>query len=184
MSLKVRPERPPEFEQVEELHRLAFGGPNEAQVVANVRRAAGHLPDFSLVGILDSPEGEVLAGHILFSHVGLEDDTGTVRRVLVLGPLAVHPDFQRRGVAGGLIRAGVQQAEARGEALIVVRGWDRIYGPFGFMPASAQGIVPPGDLPARSYLARSLAAYTPDFRGTLRYPAAFQAVGYPVQWKG
>jgi hypothetical protein len=48
--------------------------------------------------------------------------------------------------------------------------------------AETLGIVPPFALKPGEYQVKPLAAYRPELRGTVRYPAAFAAVGYPVQF--
>ncbi|HEU4740199.1 MAG TPA: hypothetical protein VFS50_01220 [Meiothermus sp.] len=84
--MDIRPEAPAEYARVEQIHTLAFGGPNaasfrgasreasfrgasrEARVVAGVRQSPHYIPQLSLVAVLDGQ----IAGHILFSYVGLE----------------------------------------------------------------------------------------------------------------
>lgn len=178
--MQIRPETPQEYDQVEEIHRLAFGGPREAQVVALSRRSPLFVPDWSLVAMVDAQ----LAGHILFGRVGLQDLEGTLRPAVILAPLAIHPNFQNRGLGAALVKAGLDQLAAAGEALCVVRGHAHYYPRFGFVPSNQLGIVPPFALTATEYMALPLAAYTPQHQGTVRYPAAFAAVGYPTEFAG
>lgn len=100
--MEIRPERPEEYARVEQIHTLAFGGPQEARVVALVRRSPFYRPELSLVAVV---EGEPV-GHILFSEVGLQDETGMMRKGVVLAPLAVHPAFQNLGAGKHLVEAG------------------------------------------------------------------------------
>ncbi|MCX7601880.1 MAG: N-acetyltransferase, partial [Meiothermus sp.] len=81
--MEIRPEQPEEYALVEQIHTLAFGGPQEARVVAEVRRSPFYMPELSLVAVM---EGRPI-GHILFSEVGLQDETGVMRKVVVLAPL-------------------------------------------------------------------------------------------------
>ena len=59
---------------------------------------------------------------------------------LGLGPVAVLPEFQRRGIGGGLIRGGLAAAERLGTGFVVVLGEPAYYGRFGFRPAAEWGL--------------------------------------------
>lgn len=177
-AVEIRPERPEEYARVEQIHTLAFGGSQEARVVALVRRSPFYRPELSLVAVV---EGEPV-GHILFSEVGLQDETGVMRRVVVLAPLAVHPAFQNLGAGKHLVEAGLARLEALGAPLVLVRGHAHYYPRFGFVPSEQLGIRPPFAIASQEYMAKPLSAYTPAYRGIVRYPAAFAEVGYPVEY--
>ncbi len=178
MDMEIRPERQGEYEIVERIHALAFGGQAEARVVAQVRGSPFYIPELSLVALV---EGRPV-GHILFSEVGLQDEQGLMRRVVVLAPLAVHPELQNQGAGKRLVEAGLAGLEARGVPLVLVRGHARYYPRFGFVPSVQLGIRPPFEVAPEEYMARPLSAYTPAYRGRVRYPAAFAEVGYPVEY--
>jgi len=174
----IRTEQPPEYETVEMIHETAFGGRNEADVVRAIRQSAGYRAEWSLV----AEELGTISGHVLFSHVGLEDGEGSIREVVVLAPLAVLPEKQRRGVGSALVQHGIGVLESLSEFLVVVRGDLAYYGRLGFQPSFKVGIHAPFPIAADHYLARRLQAYTADCRGVVRYPATFRAVGYEVEW--
>jgi putative acetyltransferase len=178
MILQIRPEQPAEYALVEALHRLAFGGPREANVVARVRQSAHYRPEFSLVAF----EGAWLVGHILLSRVGIEDEQGIVRLTMLLAPLAVDPALQRHGVGRTLVAAGLERLEDSFEPLVIVRGQAEYYARFGFLPAEDLAIHPPFALQPGEYMAKALNHYRAEWRGTVRYPAAFAAVGYPTEF--
>ncbi|WP_299430926.1 N-acetyltransferase [uncultured Meiothermus sp.] len=176
--MEVRPERPDEYEAVEQIHTLAFGTGREAKVVARTRQSLQYTPELSLVAVLKGRP----VGHILFSQVGLEDRQGVMRKVVVLGPLAIHPEFQNLGTGKRLVEEGLARLEARGVPLVLVRGHAHYYPRFGFVPSVQMDIHPPFAIAQDEYMARPLSAYTPDYRGMVRYPAAFAEVGYPVEF--
>ena len=178
MPLEIRPEEPSEFALVESIHAAAFDGPHEAGVVANVRASSLHNPAWSLVGLLD---GQTV-GHVLFSRVGLEDANHMVRPVVVLAPLAVHPDAHGHGVGTALVKAGLARIESDGEPLVVVRGKPSLYARFGFVASERLNVHPPFELAPGEYQALRLRSYSNALVGTVRYPKAFEAVGYPVQY--
>jgi len=87
-------------------------------------------------------EGQVV-GHALFTLCEVDDARYTAA---LLGPLAVAPPQQRRGVGSALIRAGFKALEGDDVPVVLVLGDPAYYGRFGFEPESA--ITPPYPLPA------------------------------------
>jgi len=65
----IRPEQPLDLDQIHDLHRDAFRGPAEAELVDAIRTGTGFIPQLSLVAATD--DGSVL-GHILLSLVGFD----------------------------------------------------------------------------------------------------------------
>jgi predicted N-acetyltransferase YhbS len=66
---------------------------------------------------------------------------------MALGPIAVLPAWQRRGVGSALMRAALAKAEAAGLSAVVLLGHKEYYPRFGFQPARAQGLHPPAAWP-------------------------------------
>ena len=132
MKITVRRERPEDADQVRRVNELAFGRPNEAALIDAVRGSADTL---SLVAVL----GHQVVGHILFTAVWIERTDRTTPAV-GLGPMAVLPEHQRRGVGADLVRAGLDACRRLGHAVVVVLGHPEYYQRFGFVPASTKGI--------------------------------------------
>lgn len=176
--MEIRPERPEEYATVERIHELAFGGAQEARVVASVRQSPEYIPELSLVAVV---EGRPI-GHILFCYVGLQDARGVMRKVVVLAPLAIHPEFQNLGAGKRLVVEGLARLDAMGVPLVLVRGHAHYYPRFGFVPSVQMDIRPPFDIAPEEYMAKRLSAYAPQYQGVVRYPAAFAEVGYPVEF--
>jgi putative acetyltransferase len=177
MMLEIRPETMLDFDRVEAIHTLAFGGPNEARVVAAIRRSKQHRAEYSLVAEL----GDEVIGHVLLSFVGLEDEYGVIRKVLVLAPLAVDPHHHNAGAGSALVTETLVRSEAADEPLVIVRGHANYYPRFGFQPSSRLNIRAPFAVPEDQYMVKTLGAFHADFHGTVRYPSAFAAVGYPIE---
>ena len=83
-----------------------------------------------------------LAGHILFTYCTLENCRDGPA---LLGPLAVTPAMQGRGIGTSLIRKGVNLLMHRGLRRLLVLGDPAYYGPFGFQ--AEKKILPPHRLP-------------------------------------
>ena len=119
-----------------EVHRLAFGDEDVPRLVREIREAQLEVPSLSFVALVD----ERVVGSVMNSWVGIE---GSDTRLLQLSPLAVHPDFQRRGHGAALVRAALAGVRALGEPLLLVEGNPRYYGRFGFVRADELGLLPP-----------------------------------------
>lgn len=170
MSL-IRPERPADLAQIRHVNELAFGQPDEAALVDQLRADGDVL--ISLVAVGDD---DTIDGHILFSPLALLFDDGNVARAAALAPVAVRPDRQRRGVGGELVRAGIAACNAQAVSAIIVVGHPAYYPRFGFTPDLARGLRAPfsGD----AFMALELVPETLRGRtGAVRYAKAF---GLPV----
>ena len=61
---------------------------------------------------------------------------GDGRSVFVLGPVAVQPDHQRRGIGQALLRHALAALGARGVDVVLTYGDPAYYGRVGFVPIS------------------------------------------------
>ena len=129
----MRPPKVRDFEAIRAVETAAFGRELEAAIVEGVR-AEGE----SLVELVYEEAGEVV-GHILFSRM----KTAPERRFAGLGPVAVAPSAQRRGIGDALCRAGIEMVRELGADAIVVLGHPDYYPRFGFSGASARRIASP-----------------------------------------
>ena len=127
---RIRAEQGEDLSGVRQVHTTSFPTPAEADLV-DALRAAGRLT-ISLVAEVD---GE-LVGHIGFSPVTLADTSDG----LGLAPVAVLPEHRRRGIAGALIRRGLELCRRRGAGFVVVLGDPDYYRRFGFAPAGGRGL--------------------------------------------
>jgi putative acetyltransferase len=165
--MRIRAEAPADAQQVSELTEAAFGRPHEARFVEAVRASDGFVPELSLVA---EENGRVVA-HAMLSYVGLE---GTGSRLLMLAPVSVRPESQKRGTGSALVRELLALAEARCEPLVLVVGHAGYYPRFGFQRATALGFVAPfPEIPDEAFMAVPLAAYDDSLRGKIVLPAAF-----------
>jgi predicted N-acetyltransferase YhbS len=82
--------------------------------------------------------GEVI-GHVLVTPVVLTTDQGE-ERLLGLGPVAVLPEHQGRGVGTQLVETCLERLRESGAAGVVVVGNPDYYGRFGFIPGGRWGL--------------------------------------------
>jgi predicted N-acetyltransferase YhbS len=75
---------------------------------------------------------------------------------LLLGPLAVHPDFGKRGAGRGLVRATLAAAKAAGHELVLLVGDEPYYGPLGFRRVDPRRVTLPGPVDPRRVLLAEL----------------------------
>lgn len=136
----VRPEKPEDHAEIADLIRAAFAGHpyskgTECALVEGLRRSGGLL-----VSLVAEEQGRVL-GHIAFSWVRI----GEVENWVGMGPLAVLPPAQRRGIGKALVEAGLDAVRALGADGCVLVGEPAYYGRFGFRSRDGLGVagVPP-----------------------------------------
>jgi len=134
------------------------------QFVIEALRAAKALA----VSLVAEVDGRIV-GHIAFSRVSMSDGT---TNWYGLGPVSVHPDFQRRGIGKALIREGLSRLKklnARGCCLV---GHPQYYRQFGF--ENADGLVYEG-VPGEFFFVLSFDGRIPS--GKVIFHDAFHATG-------
>jgi len=129
----VREERPDDIEAIRRLNEKAFAQLAEANIVERLRENCPRL--LSLVAI----QGDQIAGHLLFSPAWIEGD-GKTMQGMGLAPMAVLPEFQRRGIGSLLVQEGLEILMNRGCPFVIVLGHPEYYPRFGFERASLYGI--------------------------------------------
>jgi predicted N-acetyltransferase YhbS len=138
--------------------RAAFGGEDVPALVRELLADATARPLLSLVALDDGP----IVGHALFTaaRVGTEQAPGSA---VILAPLAVIPKAQGRGVGGLLLGTGLALLRDRGIRLAFLAGHPGYYPRYGFVPAYAQGFIPPFPVsPEEAWMVRP---FDPDAMG-------------------
>ena len=164
----VRRETPADVARIDDVHRHAFDGPIEADLVHALRADAGWVPALSLVA---EDAGGLVIGHVVCSEgaVGSTPAAG-------LGPIGVLPASQRAGVGAALMHAVLAAADALAYPLVALLGHLDYYPRFGFVPASRLGVLAPQPAWGDHFQARTLATWHEGLGGTFRYAAPFQAL--------
>ncbi|UCE47563.1 MAG: N-acetyltransferase [Phycisphaerales bacterium] len=163
-------ERPEDANAIRFVLEQAFGQSNEADLVDALRHR-GALT-LSLVAIR---ENEVV-GHILFSPVTVES-AGSSFNAIGLGPMAVLPPYQRKGIGSQLVRIGLEQCRQAGHEIVVVLGYPDFYSRFGFVPTKHRGIHCEFDVPDDVFMIMELRQGALAGRGGLvKYQPEFKSV--------
>jgi putative acetyltransferase len=166
----LRPETTEDYEAVHRVNELAFGQPNEADLVDALRPNA--QPYISLVAVLD----DQIVGHIFFSPVSIESESST-STAMGLAPMAVLPEFQRQGIGSQLVWEGLKECRRIGHEVVVVVGHPEYYPRFGFAPARPKGLRCEYDVPDDVFMVAEL---TPEAlagrQGLVKYRPEFNQV--------
>jgi putative acetyltransferase len=167
MKIQVREETRGDMPAVRAVNRVAFGRIQEVDLVDRLRKTCREL--LSLVAIAEMG----VVGHILFTPVEIFGPAGSIKGA-GLAPVAVVPEFQKRGVGTALIRAGIKKLKQKGCPFIVVLGHPGYYPRFGFVPGRTQGIRCEWEIPQEAFLILLLDPMARwDIQGTARYCPKF-----------
>ena len=114
----------------------------------------------------------------MLSHAEVVEPSGDRHDVLTLSPLAVAPDYERRGIGSALVRAGLAAADETGAGLVTLEGSPAFYGRLGFRfaPDFHIAIDLPKWAPPQAAQMHPLTAYDSTVRGKLEYHPAFAAI--------
>ena len=153
--MNIRPEQSADIAAIRDLvfrafehhpHHAPGARPTEHLIIDRLRDEGA----LSLSFVVD--DGDKIVGHIAFSKIRIKDED---RGWYGLGPVAVLPGEQGRGVGSALIREGLAELEANGAAGVVLLGEPAYYARFGFrvderlslpgVPAGYFQILPFGD---------------------------------------
>jgi predicted N-acetyltransferase YhbS len=132
----VRPATAADDAFIEELQAIAFGPGRFARTAFRVRERFPIDPDLSLVAEVDGTP----CGSVWMTPINVGGING-----YLLGPLATHPDFRKRGAGKLLAREVTKRALARGEGKFVLLVGDQdYYCPLGWEITTPGAIRFPG----------------------------------------
>ncbi|MEO1703107.1 MAG: N-acetyltransferase [Pseudomonadota bacterium] len=154
-----------DLDELERLYPAAF--PQE-----ELRPLVRELSDASedVVAWVAELKGTVM-GHIAFARCAV----GNLPNVYLLGPLAVTPQHQRKGVGKALIAFGLADLRERNASHVYVLGDPNYYGRHGFK--SERTVSPPFELPAQwdgAWQSIALSGDVAASKGTLLVPPVWE----------
>ena len=165
----IRKEEPRDYEIVYSVVKNAFdhaehSDGNEQDLVNALRKGDAFIADLSLVAEINGK----IVGHIMFTKAAVGKNT-----VLVLAPLSVIPEYQRKGIGISLIKEGHKIANESGYEYSVVLGDQRYYRKAGYLPASKFGIKPSFDVPDENFMACKIKDDASKIHGVIKYAKEF-----------
>ena len=146
--LTIRHERPNDVPAREALLNEAFGEERFRKSSERLREELLPADGLSFV----ATEHRRVIGTARMLHV----DLGNGARALLLGPVAVACDKQRRGTGAALVKRAIRKARKQGYAAIVLVGDAPYYGRFGFSAAKTAALSMPGPYEKHRLLALEL----------------------------
>ncbi len=95
------------------------------------------------------------------------------KTVLVLAPLSVLPEYQRKGIGKALIKEGHRIAKELGYSHSIVLGSEKYYPKTGYTPAEDFGIQAPFDVSRQNFMVYILDKTKAKLQGTIKYAPEF-----------
>ena len=147
MEYVIEEEQAADFDEIRELIRMAFldaehADGDEHEYVDELRRSAGYIPELALTITINSG----ITGHIMFTKTWLIVNSDKFP-ALLLSPVCIMAEYRNLGLAGKLIRHGLNKAKDLGYKAVFLVGDPAYYNRFGFMPLNNFGISGPADIP-------------------------------------
>lgn len=136
-DIEIRETKSEDFDAIMQVEKEAFGYNKEARLVADLLTDSSAEP---MVSLLAFYRGQAV-GHVLFTRAYF-DGQREQPMMHILAPLAVVPAFQRQGIGGLLIKAGIRRLEEMGSSLVFVLGHKEYYPRYGFMPQAERAGYP------------------------------------------
>ena len=159
--ISIRSARHEDLHAIADTHRRALGPGRFALTAYRVREGTPPISDYCQVAECDNK----LLAAVRFTQVSIGGQHGA----LLLGPLAVDPDYLNKGFGRALIDAGIATARKSGVQLVVLVGDSSYYGRLGFLPVPPGQIEFPGPVnPARILAMELSAGALTKFSGALR----------------
>jgi predicted N-acetyltransferase YhbS len=144
-SFDIRPIDPADAAIIDALHETAFGPGRFARTAYRLREGVAPDPLLSFAAVA----GASIVGSVWMTPIRIGEQPA-----LLLGPLAVRPDWSGRGAGRALVRRAIDAARSAGHKVVMLVGDLPYYGPLGFLQIAPGTIMLPGPVdPARVLVA-------------------------------
>lgn len=147
LTLTIRHETAADARSIENLHERAFGPGRFARTASRLRETGEQDHATSFVAFVAT----MLVGSVRVTRISAGGSPA-----LMLGPLAVEPAFEGRGIGSSLMRAAIEAARANGEKLMFLVGDEPYYKRFGFRRVPRGGPMMPGPVNPDRFLVLEL----------------------------
>lgn len=134
--------------EIEAINAEAFGPGRFTRAARFIREGGPHDRALSFVALM----GGIVIGSLRLTPIVIGKTPA-----LLLGPLAVRPDWKNRGIGRTLMRMSLEAAKEAGHKLIVLVGDEPYYAPFGFHMVKPGSMTMPAPVDPHRLLACELA---------------------------
>lgn len=144
----IMPEHEMDALRIEALLDRCFGKARHRKTVAKLRK--GCLPAHGLAFVMLNDFGDIIG------TIRLWDVKAGGVPMLLLGPVAIAPEYQKQGLGDALIRHSLAQAKALGHGAVILVGDAPYYERFGFKRALTLNLRLPGPVDLSRFLGLEL----------------------------
>ena len=167
----IRLETEKDYRETENLAREAFWnlsvpGCNEHYFVHVLRKHEAFISELDYVIELD---GKIIAC-VMYSKAKLVDEKGNEKQIVSMGPICVHPDFQRKGLSRLLLEFTFEKAIEMGYDAVINFGNPDNYVARGYKSCKKYNICFEGDVFPTALLVKELKNGVFDGRKWFYYP--------------
>lgn len=148
ITVTTRPATAADLPAILKLNADVFGPGRFARTAYRVREGTPPVSPFCRVAVV----GERVIASLRMTRIAIGAETGG----LLLGPLAVDPEFKGQGYGRQLVREVLEEGRAAGLALVVLVGDEPYYGKLGFVRVPPGQIMLPGPVDPMRVLAADL----------------------------
>lgn len=171
---------PSQKEQIKQLFCKTFSdseGEAEGRLIGDLALELMETTDNNDLRVFVATEHAKVIGSIMFTRLTFENNINA----FLLAPVAVHTDFQGKGVGQSLIKFGLQTMKEQGVALAFTYGDPNFYSKVGFCPVSEEQVKAPLALTyPEGWLGQSLAS--DELEPIMGNSSCVEAFNNPVYW--
>ena len=150
IEVTTRPATAADLPEIGRLHAEVFGPGRFVRTAYRIREGTPDLSRFCRVALV----GTRIIAALRMTEVAI----GATANALLLGPLAVDPEFKGQGYGRQLVAEVLEVARTAGMALVVLVGDEPYYGKLGFVRVPPGQIMLPGPVDPLRLLAAELSA--------------------------
>ncbi len=167
----IRLETEKDYRETENLAReafwnLSFPGCNEHYFIHVLREHEAFIPELDYVV---EHEGKIIAC-VMYSKAKLVDENGNEKNIVSMGPICVHPDFQRKGLSRMLLELTFEKALEMGYDTVINFGNPDNYVARGYKSCKKYNVCFEGDVFPAALLVKVLKEDALDGRKWFYHP--------------
>ena len=173
----IRLETEKDYRETENLAREAFWnlsvpGCHEHYFTHILRQHEDFIPELDYVIEAD---GKII-GNVMYTKALLKDENGTEKQIVTMGPLCVHPDYQRKGFSRILLEHTFDIALKMGYDVVVNFGNPDNYVARGYKSCKKYNVCFEGGVFPAALLVKELRTGALDGRRWFYFPSAAESL--------